>query len=89
MIEGAHRNLISIGQTLLAYTGDHSDANVRAPAVAGPELLIATRSDRIWRAAGAAARNRIQIVLSPQQRMRRKLTTSCGQRPFWQARWTI
>lgn len=58
MVEAANHNLGTLGQTpigvLLADAGYYSDANVRAPAEAGPELLIATRSDRNRRAAGPA-----------------------------------
>ena len=93
MVEAANRNLQTIGQTpigvLLADAGYYSDANVRALAEAGPELLIASRSDRNRRAAGPAPRGRIPTALSPRERMRRKLTTKRGRRLYEQLRWMI
>lgn len=93
MLEAANRNLQTIGQTpvgvLLADAGYYSDANVRALAEAGPELLIASRSDRNRRAAGPAPRGRIPTALSPRERMRRKLTTKRGRRLYEQRRWMI
>lgn len=93
MVEAANRNLQTIGQTpvgvLLADAGYYSDANVRALAEAGPELLIASRSDRNRRAAGPAPRGRIPAALSPRERMRRKLTTKRGRRLYEQRRWMI
>ena len=58
MIEVMHRNLQAAhcgpARVLLAAAGYYSEANVRQAGSAGPELLLATRSDRNRR--GAAAR---------------------------------
>ncbi|MCY3921994.1 MAG: hypothetical protein OXG27_06310 [Chloroflexi bacterium] len=82
MVEAANDNLGRLERApigvLLADAGYYSDANVRALAESGPELLIASRSDRTRRAAGAAPRGRIPRALSPRERMRRKLTTKRG-----------
>ncbi len=93
MVEAANRNLRRLGQepigVLLADAGYYSDANVRALAGTGPELLIASRSDRNRREAGPAPRGRIPAELSPRERMRRKLTTKRGRRLYEQRRWMI
>ncbi len=93
MLEATQRNLEALGQEpigiLLADAGYYSDANVRAPVEAGPELLIASRTDRNRRVAGAAPRGRIPAGLSTRERMRRKLTTQRGRRLDEQRRWMI
>ena len=93
MIEATNRNLQAAHcgppPVLLADAGYYSEANVRQAAVRGPELLIATRSDRNRRAGTAPPRGRIPAGLSVRERMDRKLATQRGRRLYEQRRWMI
>ena len=74
---------------LLADAGYYSEANVRQAGSAGPELLLATRSDRNRRVGAAPPRGRIPAGLSVRERMDRKLATQRGRRLYEQRRWMI
>lgn len=93
MIEATNRNLQSVGwepmRVLLADAGYYSDTNVRGVGEAGPELVIATRSDRNRREAGPPPRGRIPAGLSLRERMARKLATRRGRQLYEQRRWMI
>ncbi len=93
MLEAVNRNLRSVGRrpmrVLLADAGYYSDANVRGVGEDGPELVIATRSNRNRRLDGAAPRGRIPAALSLRERMARKLATKRGRRLYEQRRWMI
>lgn len=93
MIEATNRNLQSLGwepiKVLLADAGYYSDANVRGVGEEGPELVIATRSDRNRREAGPLCRGRIPAGLSLRERMARKLATKRGRQLYEQRRWMI
>ncbi len=93
MIEATNRNLRAAHcgppRVLLADAGYYSEANVRQAEGRGPELLIATRSDRNRRGAAAPPRGRIPAGLSVRERMDRKLATQRGQRLYRQRRWMI
>ena len=93
MVAATNHNLQALGQApigfVLADAGYYSDANVRALAAAGSELLIARRNDRKPRAAGPAPRGRIPAGLSVRERMRRQLTTKRGRRLYEQRRWML
>ena len=93
MIEAMHRNLQATHcgppRVLLADAGYYSEANVRQAEGRGPELLIATRSDRNRRAGTAPPRGRIPAGLSVRERMDRKLATQRGRRLYEQRRWMI
>ena len=82
MIEAMHRNLQAAHcgppRVLLADAGYYSEANVRQAEGRGPELLLATRSDRNRRAGTAPPRGRIPAGLSVRERMDRKLATQRG-----------
>ena len=93
MIEATNRNLQAAHcgppRVLLADAGYHSEANVRQAEGSGPELLLATRSDRNRRARAAPPRGRIPAGLSVCGRMDRKLATQRGRRLYEQRRWMI
>ena len=93
MIEATNRNLqaahCGLPRVLLADAGYYSEANVRQAEGRGPELLIATRSDRNRRAGTAPPRGRIPAGLSVRERMDRKLATQRGRRLYEQRRWMI
>ena len=93
MIEAANRNLeaahCGLPRVLLADAGYYSEANVRQAEGRGPELLLATRSDRNRRARAAPPRGRIPAGLSVRERMDRKLATQRGRRLYEQQRWMI
>ncbi len=93
MIEVMHRNLQAAhcgpARVLLADAGYYSEANVRQAGSAGPELLLATRSDRNRRVGAAPPRGRIPAGLSVRERMDRKLATQRGRRLYEQRRWMI
>ena len=93
MIEATNRNLRAAHcgppRVLLADAGYYSEANVRQAEGRGPELLIATRSDRNRRGAAAPPRGRIPAGLSVRERMDRKLATQRGRRLYRQRRWMI
>ena len=93
MIEATNRNLQAAHcgppRVLLADAGYYSEANVRQAEGRGPELLIATRSDRNRRARAAPPRGRIPAGLSVRERMDRKLATQRGRRLYAQRRWMI
>ena len=92
MVEAMNRNLRRwerepVG-VLLADAGYYSDRNVQGVGEAGPELVIATRSDRRRRAA-APPRGRITAELSQRERMARKVATKRGRQRSGQRRWMI
>ena len=93
MIEATNRNLQAAHcgppRVLLAEAGYYSEANVRQAEGRGPELLLATRSDRNRRARAAPPRGRIPAGLSVRERMDRKLATQRGRRLYEQRRWMI
>ncbi len=93
MLEAVNRNLQSVGwqpmRVLLADAGYYSDANVQSVGEDGPELVIATRSNRNRRLDGSAPRGRIPAGLSLRERMARKLATKRGRQLYEQRRWMI
>ena len=93
MLAAAEQHLRSLGcdsiQVLLADAGYYSDTNVRRAGEGGPELMIATRSDRNRRQAGSAPRGRIPAGLSLRERMARKLKTKRGRQLYEQRRWMV
>lgn len=93
LIEATNRNLQALGsesaRVLLADAGYYSEANVVQAGEGGPELLLATRSDRNRRVRAAPPRGRIPAGLSVRERMERKLATKRGRRLYEQRRWMI
>ena len=93
MIETTNCNLQALGAgpagVLLADAGYYSEANIQQATGSGPELLVATRSDRRRRASAAPPRGRIPAGLSVRQRMDRKLATKRGQRLYERRRWMV
>jgi transposase len=93
MLAAAEQHLQSLGgdpiKILLADAGYYSDANVRRVGEDGPELVIATRSDRNRRQAGSPPRGRIPAGLSLRERMARKLKTKRGRELYGQRRWMV
>ena len=87
MLEAVNRNLRSVGRRPMRVL--LADANVRGVGEDGPELVIATRSNRNRRLDGAAPRGRIPAALSLRERMARKLATKRGRRLYEQRRWMI
>jgi len=93
MLAAAQANLAVLGlpqmQVLLADAGYYSDEQVRCVGGDGPELLIATRSDRYRRQHPSPPRGRIPSGLSLRERMARRLMTKRGRRLYGRRRWMI